>query len=87
MKQIERFIAAVLAKACHAGLKSEVCRHLGLALRMMFNCMWSVLAFSCAFLSLVLWCLLMQSHSWLRHYATSWNVPGSIPDEVIGFFF
>jgi hypothetical protein len=22
----------------------------------------------------------------LRHYATSWNVVGSIPDEVIGFF-
>jgi hypothetical protein len=24
--------------------------------------------------------------SWLRHYATSWKVAGSIPDEVIGFF-
>jgi hypothetical protein len=24
--------------------------------------------------------------SWLRHYATSWKVPGSIPDEVIEFF-
>jgi hypothetical protein len=23
--------------------------------------------------------------SWLRHYATSWKVAGSIPDEVIGF--
>jgi hypothetical protein len=22
----------------------------------------------------------------LRHYATSWKVAGSIPDEVIGFF-
>jgi hypothetical protein len=25
-------------------------------------------------------------HSWLRHYATSRKVAGSIPDEVIGFF-
>jgi hypothetical protein len=24
--------------------------------------------------------------SWLRHYATSWMVVGSNPDEVIGFF-
>jgi hypothetical protein len=24
--------------------------------------------------------------SWLRHYATSRKVAGSIPDEVIGFF-
>jgi hypothetical protein len=24
--------------------------------------------------------------SWLRHYATSRNVAGSSPDEVIGFF-
>jgi hypothetical protein len=24
--------------------------------------------------------------SWLRHYDTSWNVAGSIPDEVFGFF-
>jgi hypothetical protein len=24
--------------------------------------------------------------SWLRHYATSSKVAGSIPDEVIGFF-
>jgi hypothetical protein len=24
--------------------------------------------------------------SWLRNYATSRNVSGSIPDEVIGFF-
>jgi hypothetical protein len=23
---------------------------------------------------------------WLRHYATSWKVVGSIPGEVIGFF-
>jgi hypothetical protein len=22
----------------------------------------------------------------LRHYATSWTVTGSIPDEVLGFF-
>jgi hypothetical protein len=22
----------------------------------------------------------------MRHYATSWKVAGSIPDEVIGFF-
>jgi hypothetical protein len=28
----------------------------------------------------------MQWHSWLRHYATSRNVVGSIPDEVTGFF-
>jgi hypothetical protein len=28
----------------------------------------------------------MQYRSWLRHYATSWKVAGSIPDEVIGFF-
>jgi hypothetical protein len=27
-----------------------------------------------------------QYHTWLRHYATSWKVTGSIPDEVIGFF-
>jgi hypothetical protein len=26
------------------------------------------------------------SGSWLRHYATSRKVAGSIPDEVIGFF-
>jgi hypothetical protein len=25
-------------------------------------------------------------HSWLRHYATSRKVAGSIPDEVTGFF-
>jgi hypothetical protein len=25
--------------------------------------------------------------SWLRHYTTSRKVVGSIPDEVIGFFF
>jgi hypothetical protein len=25
--------------------------------------------------------------NWLRHYATSRKVAGSIPDEVIGFFF
>jgi hypothetical protein len=24
--------------------------------------------------------------SWLRHYATSRKVAGSIPDEVVGFF-
>jgi hypothetical protein len=24
--------------------------------------------------------------SWLRHYATSRKVAGSIPDEIIGFF-
>jgi hypothetical protein len=24
--------------------------------------------------------------SWLRHYATSWKVAGSFPDDVIGFF-
>jgi hypothetical protein len=24
--------------------------------------------------------------SWLRYYATSWKVVGSIPDEVIGIF-
>jgi hypothetical protein len=28
----------------------------------------------------------MQCIAWLRHYATSWKVAGSIPDEVIGFF-
>jgi hypothetical protein len=27
------------------------------------------------------------AHSWLRHYTTRWKVAGSIPDEVIGFFF
>jgi hypothetical protein len=27
-----------------------------------------------------------RQRSWLRHYATSRNVAGSIPDEVIGFF-
>jgi hypothetical protein len=26
------------------------------------------------------------TRSWLRHYATSRKVAGSIPDEVIGFF-
>jgi hypothetical protein len=25
-------------------------------------------------------------NSWLRHYATSWKVADSIPDEVIGYF-
>jgi hypothetical protein len=24
--------------------------------------------------------------SWLRHYATSWKVAGSIPDELTRFF-
>jgi hypothetical protein len=28
----------------------------------------------------------MQQHSWLRHYAKSWKIAGSIPDEIIGFF-
>jgi hypothetical protein len=28
----------------------------------------------------------MQQHSWLRHYATSWKVACSFPDEVTGFF-
>jgi hypothetical protein len=27
-----------------------------------------------------------QQRSWLRHYATSQKVMGSIPDEVMGFF-
>jgi hypothetical protein len=27
-----------------------------------------------------------RQRSWLRHYATSWNVAGSIPHEVIEFF-
>jgi hypothetical protein len=27
-----------------------------------------------------------RERSWLRHYATSRKVAGSIPDEVIGFF-
>jgi hypothetical protein len=26
------------------------------------------------------------SELWLRHYAISWKVAGSIPDEVSGFF-
>jgi hypothetical protein len=30
--------------------------------------------------------LFVQSGSWLRQYATSGKVAGSIPDEVIGFF-
>jgi hypothetical protein len=25
-------------------------------------------------------------HSWLKHYATSWKIMSSIPDEAIGFF-
>jgi hypothetical protein len=28
----------------------------------------------------------MQSRSWLRHYATSSKVAGSIPDKAIGIF-
>jgi hypothetical protein len=28
----------------------------------------------------------MWQRIWLRHYATSWKVAGSIPDEAIGFF-
>jgi hypothetical protein len=28
----------------------------------------------------------MLEHSWLRHYATSYKVMGSIPNKVIGFF-
>jgi hypothetical protein len=28
----------------------------------------------------------LWKHSWLRHYATSWKVMGSIPDEVTGCF-
>jgi hypothetical protein len=31
------------------------------------------------------WCYTTIS-CWLRHYATSWKVVGSIPNEVIGFF-
>jgi hypothetical protein len=27
-----------------------------------------------------------KQHSWLRPYATSWKVAGSILNEVIGFF-
>jgi hypothetical protein len=27
-----------------------------------------------------------HKRSWLRHYAKSWKVAASIPDEVIGFF-
>jgi hypothetical protein len=27
-----------------------------------------------------------RQRSWLRHYATSWMVAGSIPDKFIGFF-
>jgi hypothetical protein len=27
-----------------------------------------------------------RQRSWLRPYATSWKVAGSIPDEIIGFF-
>jgi hypothetical protein len=30
--------------------------------------------------------LFFIEHSWLRHYATSGEVAGSIPDEVTGFF-
>jgi hypothetical protein len=30
--------------------------------------------------------LIGQLRSWLRHYAKSRKVVGSIPDEVIGFF-
>jgi hypothetical protein len=28
----------------------------------------------------------MRLRSWLRHYATSWKVAGSNPDEAIRFF-
>jgi hypothetical protein len=27
----------------------------------------------------------MRLRSWLRHYATSWKVAGSFPEEFIGF--
>jgi hypothetical protein len=27
-----------------------------------------------------------QQRRWLRHYATTWKVEGSISDELIGFF-
>jgi hypothetical protein len=30
-------------------------------------------------------CILVYSYQWLRHYATSRKIAGSIPDEVIGF--
>jgi hypothetical protein len=30
---------------------------------------------------------LFMANSWLRHYATSWNVMSLIPDEVTGFFY
>jgi hypothetical protein len=36
--------------------------------------------------TLVKWGRGMQQCSWLRHYATSQKVTGSIHDEVIGFF-
>jgi hypothetical protein len=34
----------------------------------------------------ILMCLNGGTRSWLRHYATSRKVAGSISDEVIGFF-
>jgi hypothetical protein len=37
-----------------------------------------------SFVLLLMWGTLWRS--WLRHYATSRKVAGSIPDEVIGFF-
>jgi hypothetical protein len=27
-----------------------------------------------------------RKRGWLRHYATSWKIVGSIPDEIVGFF-
>ena len=28
----------------------------------------------------------LRTRGWLRHFATSWKVAGSIPDAIIGIF-
>jgi hypothetical protein len=37
-------------------------------------------------LALPIYLTLRGGGTWLRHYAKSWKVAGSIPDEVIEFF-
>jgi hypothetical protein len=37
-------------------------------------------------LRLIIYYCMNAVRSWLRHYATSRKITGSIPDEVIGFF-
>jgi len=47
---------------------------------------WCMMHISYWYLDIYSACGGMRWRSWLRHFATSWKVAGSIPDGVIGFF-